>query len=108
MGSMSHPNPTLPVPSRTELPLTKCSGDLRVGGHKLVDIVSPERCSGGTLRQRPQIPPPALICCRGHRDFPTQALGPSPALMLMQRHQSQGPDSATTKESKAEPEHTRS
>lgn len=61
---------------------------------------------GGDPAPKIPNPPPAFFCCRGHRDFPTQALGPSPALMLMQRHQSQGPDPATTKESKAEPEHT--
>lgn len=47
MGSVSHPNPVLPIPSSIELPLTKHSVELGVGGHKLVDMSGcPQRKPG--------------------------------------------------------------
>lgn len=95
MGSVSHPNPVLPIPSSVELPLTKHSGELGVGGHKLVDMSGyPQREPGQgawwggdtTLPQRHQIPLltwHSSAAGRGHKDFPTRVKGPSPALMLM-------------------------
>lgn len=81
MGSMSHPSSMIPVPSSTELPLTRHSGDRRVRGHKLVDVVSPERarmrCSGGTLPQRSQIPPQHSSAAGATETFPPRPWVPA-------------------------------
>lgn len=69
----------------------------------LIRVVVPrgsqdEGLKGGTLpwgHQTPLLTQYSSAAGRGHKDFPTQVVGPSPALMLTQRRWlSQGPDPA--------------
>lgn len=62
MGSMSHPNLTLPIASSAELPLTRHSVELGMGGHRLVSPKGARtRCWGRTLPQGHRIS--ASCCC---------------------------------------------